>query len=64
MKEITIVRENLMTERGYTPYCGNTNCHFRNPRTKFTGEQFECKCGWFSTFPARFIKRYKEKWNL
>lgn len=32
MKEITIVRENLMTREGYSPYCGNNNCVFRGPR--------------------------------
>lgn len=38
--ETTVIRENLMTQEGYTPYCG-----------------------WTSSFPEDFIKRYKEKWN-
>jgi hypothetical protein len=65
--ELTIVRENLMTQEGYTPYCGNNisrtdkgGCD--NPRTKWDGEQFGCpKCGWHSEFPADFILRYKAK---
>jgi hypothetical protein len=70
MTEITIVRENLMNEKGYSPYCGNdlsrnTKGGCDNPRTKFNGEQFVCpKCGWLSKFPQEFIKRYKEKWGL
>ncbi len=61
--ETTIVRENLMTREGYTPYCGNMEkCSM--PRTFFNGKQFQCPyCGWVSSFPEDFIKRYKEKWN-
>lgn len=34
------------------------------PRTFFNGKQFQCPyCGWVSSFPEDFIKRYKEKWN-
>lgn len=70
MTETSIVRENLINEPGYSPYCGNMaslgiygGCN--NPRTKFDGEQFVCpKCGWRSKFEADFIKRYKTKWNL
>ena len=55
-----IVRKNLLTRKGYTPYCGNMNCK-RMPRTKFDGEQFVCdSCGWRSEFPADFITEYKE----
>lgn len=64
MKEETLVRENLMTRFGYSPYCGNLACYYGWPRTIFTGEQFKCRCGWVSKFPEDFIKRYKEKWNL
>jgi len=70
MNEISIVRENLMTEKGYTGYCGNNisrslplGCD--NPRTVFNGEQFVCpRCKWVSNFPKDFIDRYKAKWNL
>lgn len=70
MKEESTVRENLMTQEGYSPYCGNNlprntvgGCD--NPRTKFNREQFVCpKCGWLSAFPKEFIDRYKEKWSI
>jgi hypothetical protein len=69
MKELTIVRENLMNEEGYSPYCGNPisrnesgGCS--NPRTKFNGEQFVCsKCGWISQFDSDFILRYRSTWG-
>ena len=32
--ENSIVRNNLMNEKGYTPYCGDDNCRKRMPRTK------------------------------
>ena len=66
MKETTLIRENLMNEKGYSPYCGNNVSRYAeggcsNPRTSFNGEQFVChECGWISQFPADFIKRYKE----
>jgi hypothetical protein len=69
MDEISIVRQNLMNENGYTPYCGNISPRDEkegcdNPRTKFNGHQFICpKCAWVSAFSKDFIKRYKEKWN-
>lgn len=70
MTEATIVRENLMIEQYYSPYCGNNlsrrvkgGCS--NPRTKFNGTQFVCpECGFVSGFPEDFITRYKAKWNL
>lgn len=60
---MSVVRQNLMTEPGYTPYCGDMGCKNRMPRTRFNGEQFECRCGWVSEFPAEFIKEYKAKWS-
>lgn len=72
MNEISTVRHNLMTQEGYTGYCGNDlprnaigGCH--NPRTKWVPNlnQFVCPhCGWVSQYPAEFIERYKKKWNL
>jgi len=70
MTEETIVRENLMTQEGYTPYCGNNagrkiagGCS--NPRTKWNGGQFRCtECGWTSQFPFDFIKKYKVRWAI
>lgn len=69
--ENSIVRENLMNEKGYTGYCGSELCLPRTdyspqrwPRTVFHGEQFVCpKCSWVSEFPKDFIDRYKKKWN-
>ena len=60
MKEKTTVRENLMTQKGYTPYCGDYNCSKGMPRTKFDEKQkqFVCSCGFISEFPKDFIKRY------
>jgi hypothetical protein len=68
--ESSIVRENLMTREGYTPYCCNSISRSKkggcdNPRTKFNGEQFVCPhCGFKTDFPEDFIKRYKAVWNL
>lgn len=63
--ENSIVRDNLMTQEGYSPYCGNgSNCRYSMPRTFFNGKQFDCKCGWVSSFPPEFIKEYKEKWGI
>jgi hypothetical protein len=60
---MSLVRENLMTRQGYSPYCGNDNCK-KMPRTSFTGFQFKCGwCGWESKFPLCFIIKYKNNWN-
>jgi hypothetical protein len=55
----SIVRENLLTRIGYTPYCGADRCPRSWPRTKFNGAQFACGCGWTSQYEAEFIDRYK-----
>lgn len=70
--ECTIVRKNLLTRKGYTPYCGDELCKPRTlrsperwPRTNFNGEQFVCpKCGWTSSFPIEFIDVYKMTWKI
>lgn len=62
--ETSIVRENLMTRKGYTPYCGSSKVPTCMYRTTFNGQQFKCKCGWISSFPDDFIFRYKVKWDL
>lgn len=62
---MSIVRGNLMKEKGYSPYCGDGSGHCPMPRTHFDGEQFICKhCGWRSAFPPEFIAEYKAKWSL
>lgn len=60
---MSLVRENLMTRPGYSPYCGNEHCWHNMPRTGWDGEQFKCACGWRSQFPADFIAEYKAKWH-
>jgi len=71
MTEETIVRQNLMDDVNYRPYCGNTHpshsplgCN--NPRAERIPDlQFKCpNCGWTSSFPEEFITRYKLKHNL
>jgi len=72
MKEETIVRQNLIDNINYRPYCGNNAPRGRlgrcsNPRTEYRtyDSQFICpECKWISAFPEDFIKRYKEKHNL
>lgn len=61
--EYSIVRHNLMTRQGYSPYCGGACSQM--PRTKFNGQQFVCpECGWTSGFPKDFIDQYKNKWDI
>lgn len=67
----SIIRTNLLTQEGYTPYCGNPKSKFtiggcNNPRTRFNEKmnQFQCsECGWKSKFDKKFILLYKQKWN-
>lgn len=54
---LSIVRQNILTEPGYTPYCGSGRCLHGWPRTKFNGQQFVCGCGWQSKFEPEFIAR-------
>lgn len=61
---MSLIRKNLMSEPGYSPYCGSNNCRAGMPRTTFDGEQFACRCGWRSQFPADFIAEYKTKWGI
>lgn len=56
---MSIVRNNLLTQLYYTPYCGAETCRHRWPRTQFNGKQFACKCGWQSQFEPEFIEQYK-----
>lgn len=60
---MSIIRENLMTQPGYSPYCGNPDrCSYGMPRTRFIHGQFQCACGWRSGFDADFIAQYQAKW--
>lgn len=58
----SIVRRNLLTREGYSPYCGGERCNRGMPRTSWDGEQFRCGCGWRSQFPSDFIAEYKATW--
>lgn len=61
---MSIVRENLMKDPTYRPYCGNGHCGGLMPRTVWTGKQFKCySCHWVSAFPDDFIGEYKAKWH-
>lgn len=63
---MSIIRDNLMTLEGYTPYCGNAGnkgaCRYGMPRTTFKRGQFECPCGWRSSFEPEFIAKYEARW--
>jgi hypothetical protein len=56
---MSIVRDNLETRKGYTPYCGSDCCRKGWPRTSFDGSQFCCKCGWRSQIDKETIEKYK-----
>jgi hypothetical protein len=60
---VSIVRNNLMTREGYSPYCGGHMPAWQSPRTRFDGQQFACNCGWRSSFEPEFIAEYKAKWS-
>jgi hypothetical protein len=60
---MSIVRDNLMSRPGYSPYCGNdVSCAYGMPRTHYKRYQFECMCGWRSNFEPEFIEKYEAKW--
>ena len=65
METLSVVRRNLLTVKGYSPYCGALPC-FNTPRTKWDAKlkQFKCPtCGWVSKFDDDFIKKYSEVTN-
>lgn len=57
---LSIVRTNLLTVLNYTPYCGSLTCCHNMPRSVFNGQQFQCGCGWRSSFEDSFINEYKQ----
>jgi len=61
---MSIVRDNLMIQENYTPYCGSVDCRYGMPRTVFNGKQFQCRSGWQSSFDNSFILNYKSWWGL
>lgn len=60
---MSVVRDNLLSKPGYTPYCGEAFCWAGWPRTTFENDQFQCRCGWRSSFEPDFIERYKARRN-
>lgn len=64
LEDDSFMKNKLLTEQGYMPYCGGTQCATLR-RTRFNGRQFVASCcNWTSVYSYAFIKRYKEKWNL
>ena len=62
---MSIVRDNLMNQPHYSPYCGTVSRRCSMGRTTFNGKQFVChECGWVSGFDAEFIAAYKKKWDI
>lgn len=57
---MSVVRNNLMSDPLYRPYCGRDFCW---ARLNFDGEQFTCACGYRTQFPDEFIAEYVAKWN-
>lgn len=62
---LSIVRQNLLSRPGYTPYCGNEKCFLSWPRTHWDRQkrQFACYCGWCSQFDEAFIQQLNDKWG-
>lgn len=60
---LSIIRQNLLEDKTYRPYCGNKNCKYDMPRVEYNvkSNQFKCKCGWKSSFPKNFLLIYKNK---
>lgn len=55
----SLVRENMLSRLGYTPYCLAQGCRAM-PRMVFDGEQMKCpSCGNRTDFEPEFIDRYK-----
>ena len=57
---LSVVQKNLLKVPGYVPYCGG-NCR-EMPRTTWKPDvgQFQCRCGWQSSFSAEFIQKYRK----
>ena len=56
----SLVRSNLLDDRNYRPYVG---CEHMN-RARFNGKQFDCSCGWHTTYEDEFIAAWKKQHNL
>lgn len=72
-KESTTVRQNMMDDVHYRPYCASVipghpnymSCSSPRMIWDLMLSQMKCPdCGWISEYPEDFIKRYKEKHSL
>lgn len=51
---MSIVRQNLLKDPAYAPYCMTCS---RMTRMSWTGSQFRCQCGAQTAFEPEFIER-------
>lgn len=54
---MSIVRHNLLTIKDYSPFC--LECSAME-RMKFINNQFQCKCGFRTSFENEFIEELKK----
>lgn len=62
----SLIRNNLMYQKDYAPYCGNAYPVCHNPRAHWDEEEKSHKCttcGWKPTFDQAFYQEYKAKWH-
>ena len=68
---MSIVRDNILRDKTYTPFCGNDKPKWliggcSNPRTILNRDgQFECpECEYVTEFPDDFVKQYRIQHKL
>ena len=66
MKEKTIIRQNMMDDKNYRPYCGAERCSGGWPRMiQMDNLQFRCpSCGFNTQIDKDFIDRYRDRWSI
>lgn len=59
---MSIVRDNMLSRKGYSGYCGADKCSLHWPRTYFDPKvrQLRCPCGFQTDFEPEFIDKYVE----
>lgn len=63
MPEKTTVRQNMMKDKNYRPYCGQMS-EFNNCSLPRVGKNFKCpECGFELVFEKEFFERYRAKWG-
>lgn len=64
MTEDTIVRQNMIDDKNYRPYCMKCS-GLQRMNIRLDNLQLQCpKCKSITQFPSDFVNRYKTKWNL